>query len=161
MFLRLARTYNPQAHEEDARKHRHLQMITHSIGTGWSLLLAKEFQRRVNDGDVVLIMPARTIYASVFNTSGAEAEEAIQKMIEGRPGIPVQLFDRDEPALAGHAYLLPETDEKRCFWGLNTWTAVRGSVACVTIYFEDLSDLDWAISVWKSVRPREAMKIMN
>ena len=48
-----------------------------------------------------------------------------------------------------------------CYWGLNTWTAARGSVACVTIYFEELSDLDWAIGVWKSVRPREAMRIMN
>ncbi len=123
--------------------------------------MAKEFQRRVDDGDVILFMSARTIHASVFNTSGAAAEEAIGKMIEGRPGIPVQLFDRDEPALAGHAYLLPETDQGRCYWGLNTWTAARGSVACVTIYFEELNDLDWAIAVWKSVRPRDAMKIMN
>lgn len=136
-------------------------MVMQSIGAGWSLLVAREFERRVHDGDVVLFMPARTIYASVYNTSGAEAEESIQKMIEGCPGIPVQLFDRDEPALAGHAYLLPETNPERGYWGLNTWTAARGSVACVTIYFEELSDLDWAIGVWKSVRPREAMKIQN
>ena len=33
---------------------------------------------------------------------------AISRMIEGRPGTPVRAFDRAEPGLAGHAYLLPE-----------------------------------------------------
>ena len=48
-----------------------------------------------------------------------------------------------------------------CYWGLNTWTAAKGSVACVTIYFDSLDDLNWAITVWKSVRPREGKTILN
>ena len=133
-------------------------MIEHLIGTGWSILTEPEFCRWVEDGDVVLWMPARTIYASVYNTNNTDAEEAIQKMIEGRPGIPVQMFDRQEPGLSGHAYLLPEEDEKHGYWGLNTWTAARGSVACVTIYFEQLADLNWAISMWKRVRLRALIR---
>ena len=109
----------------------------------------------------MLFRPGRTIYASVFHTNNAEAEDAIEKMIEGRPGIPVQMFDRQEPGLAGHAYLLPEGDEERKYWGLNTWTAAKGSVACVTIYFDNLDDLNWAIGLWKSVRPREGKLDLN
>ena len=131
------------------------------LGTDWSILVDSDLTRQVDDGNVVLWRPGRTIHASVFNTNNADAEEAIEKMIEGRPGIPVQMFDREEPGLAGHAYLLPEGSRERTYWGLNTWTATKGSVACVTIYFDDLADLDWALRVWKSVRRKEGRGILN
>lgn len=138
-------------------------MLTrHLIGTDWSILVDSDFVRQVVGGDVALHTPGRTIHASVFNTNNIEAEDAIEKkMIEGRPGIPVQRFDREEPGIFGHAYLLPETNDEANYWGLNTWTAAKGAVACVTIYFNDLDDLNWAISVWKSVRPREGKMILN
>ena len=131
------------------------------IGTDWSILVESDFERKTDNGDVVLWSEGRTIHASVFNTNNADAEDAIERMIEGRPGIPVQMFDRDEPGLAGHAYLLPEGDRDHRYWGLNTWTAAKGSVACVTIYFDRFDHLNWAISVWKSVRPREGKQILN
>ena len=124
-------------------------------------MVDRDFTRRVDGGDVVLVKAGRTIYASVFTTNNVEAEEAIEKMIEGRPGIPVQMFDREEPGILGHAYLLPEGGKDNKYWGLNTWTAAKGSVACVTIYFETLDDLNWAISTWKTVRPREGKLNLN
>lgn len=137
-------------------------MLTrHVIGIDWSILVDPDFNRGIDDGDVVLWKPGRTIHASVFNTNNVEADDAIEKMIEGRPGIPVQMFDREEPGLAGHAYLLPEGDTEHRYWGLNTWTASKGAVACVTLYFDDINELNWAITVWKSVRPREGKVILN
>ena len=102
--------------------------VKHKIGNDWSIMADAAFTRNASDGDVMLHMPGRTIHCSVFNTNHADAEEAIRKMIEGRPGIPVQIFDRDEPGLSGHAYLLPEKIKGKKYWGLNTWTAARGSV---------------------------------
>ena len=134
-------------------------MIKHAIGADWSILVDEKFTRRVANGDVIFQMPCRTVHCSIFNTNNTAAEEAIQKMIEGRPGIPVQIFDREEPGLVGHAYLLPEGKKDTAYWGLNTWTAARGSVCCVTIYFHDLEDFNWAISVWKSVRPGRETKV--
>ena len=131
------------------------------IGTDWSILVDSDFERRIDGGDVVLWKRGRTVHASVYNTNNTEAEDAIERMLEGRPGIPVQSFDREEPGLAGHAYLLPEGDKEHRYWGLNTWTAAKGSVACVTIYFDHIDHLNWAISVWKSVRPREGKMILN
>ena len=131
------------------------------IGTDWSILIGPSFQRRTENGDVVLWAPGRTVHASVFNTNNTDAEDAIERMLEGRPGIPVQIFDREEPGLVGHAYLLPEGGKDHRYWGLNTWTAARGSVACVTLYFDHFDDLNWAISVWKSVRPREGKLPLN
>ena len=138
------------------------RLTKQQIGQEWSLLVDAEFSRQVMDGEVMFHQPGRTIYAAVFNTNNTAAEEAIEKMIEGRPGIPVQMFDREEVGVCGHAYLLPEGDKTNKYWGLNTWTAARGTVACVTIYFQDFNDLDWAIAVWKSVRPyRETVVAMN
>lgn len=122
------------------------------IANGWSIDLDDGFERRADGGDVMFWLPPRTVYASVFATADVEAEAAIAKMLEGRPGEPVRTFDRLEPGLAGHAYLLAEGERPRQYWGLNTWTAARGSVACVTFYFEDLDDLDWALRAWQSVR---------
>ncbi len=101
-------------------------MVKHSIGNDWSLVVDQAFIREALDGDLVLTMDRRKIYCSVFRTNNAEAEEAIQKMIEGRPGIPVQIFDREEPGIVGHAYLLPEGGKGQRYWGLNTWTAAQG-----------------------------------
>jgi hypothetical protein len=138
------------------------KQINHTIGNDWSIVTDDAFTRAIHGGDIILCAPRRTIYCSVFHTNNAEAEEAIQKMIEGRPGIPVQSFDRQEAGLAGHAYLLPEEGKGTRYWGLNTWTAARGSVCCVTIYFHDFEDFNWAISVWKSVRPaRERHGALN
>jgi hypothetical protein len=136
--------------------------VKHSIGNEWSIVVDAAFTRQASGGDIVLHMPGRTIYCSVFHTDNASAEDAIHRMIEGRPGIPVQIFDREEPGLAGHAYLLPEEGKGTLYWGLNTWTAARGSVCCVTIYFHNFEDFNWAIGVWKSARPgRESKSRLN
>jgi hypothetical protein len=138
---------------------RGAQLVKQQLGHDWSLLLDGSFARKAISGDIMFHQSSRTVYVSIFNTNNAAAEEAIERMIEGRPGIPVQMFDRDEAGIRGHAYLLPEGDKKNPYWGLNTWTASRGKLACVTIYFKDISDLDWAIGVWKSVRPFRELRL--
>ena len=125
------------------------------ITDDWTIELDDAFQRRAEGGDVMFWLPPRTVYATVFPSDDVEAEEAIAQLLEDRPGEPVRTFDRLEAGLAGHAYLLPEGQGRGQYWGLNTWTAARGSVACVTFYFEDLDDLDWALRAWQTVR-REA-----
>ena len=122
------------------------------ITNHWSMDLDADFFRRVDDGDLVLWKPGRTGYAAVYWTDVAAAEEAIARMIEGRPGVPRRTFNRNEPELAGHAYLLPEGDGPDRYWGLNTWTAARKSVACVTFYFRQVAELDWALRAWQSLR---------
>jgi hypothetical protein len=122
------------------------------ITSSWSIELDSDFFRRVDEGDLVLWKPGRTVYAAVYWTDVSAAEEAIARMLEGRPGVPRRTFDRAEPGICGHAYLLPEGEGPDRYWGLNTWTATRKSVACVTFYFHHPHDLPWALRAWESVR---------
>src|SRR4051812_42442323 len=126
-------------------------MPRQSITNEWSIELGNEFRRRAESGDLMFWDGARrTVYAAVFETGTAEADEAIGRMLEGRPGEAAKTYDRVEAGLAGHAYLLPEGRDGQQYWGLNTWTAAKGSVACVTFYFEDGDELSWALQAWKS-----------
>jgi hypothetical protein len=130
-------------------------MPRHEITSQWSVELEEGYLRKVDAGDVLLWRPEarRTVYAAVFNTGNTEAEEAIERMLEGRGGgEPARTYDRVEPGIVGHAYLLPEGQGRHEYWGLNTWTAARGSVACVTFYFDTLDDLRWALDAWMSVQ---------
>ena len=142
-------------------------MARYAITGDWAMELDEGFDRRASDGDVMFWQPEthRTVWAAVYATENVEAEEAIQHLLEGRPGEPHQTFDRVEAGLVGHAYLLPEEGGpgKRRYWGLNTWTAARGSVACVTFYFEDIRDLPWALRAWHSVScgPCEPKRYFN
>ena len=127
-------------------------MAAVTITSGWWIELDDAFERRTQGGDLVLWHGTRTVYASVFRGSNADADAAIAAMLEARKEAPVRTFERVEAGVTGHAYLLPEHDEERGdYWGLNTWTAGPESVACVTFYFQRLDDLDWAVAAWGSV----------
>jgi hypothetical protein len=124
-----------------------------AITNEWSIDVGDGFQRRAEGGDVVLWKPGRTVYLTVYGVGSAEAEEAIARLLEDRPGVLKQAFERAEPGLVGHAYLLPEGEgDAAAYWGLNTWTSSRESVACVTFYFDSLDDLAWALESWQSLQ---------
>jgi hypothetical protein len=127
----------------------------------WSIQLAPGFERRAQGGDLVLWDGSRTVYASVFETSNADAEAAIAALLKQRHESPAKTFDRVEPGLAGHAFLLPEHTGGGTYWGLNTWTAARGSVACVTFYFDRPDDLAWALSAWQSLHCGPCERYVN
>src|SRR3954469_3219481 len=95
----------------------------------WSIHLDAGFQRRAEGGDLVFWVDGRTVYASVYEAGSTEAEGAIARMLEERPGSPKQVFDRSEPGLVGHAYLMPEGEDDNAYWGLNSWTASGDLVA--------------------------------
>ncbi len=126
-------------------------MARTDINCGWSLELEDGFERRTEEGDVVLWKPGRTVYAAVFDADNAHADSAIARLLKEHPTGPKRTFDRLEPGLVGHAYLLPEGDGEGTYWGLNTWAASRGSVACVTFYFDELEHAEWALKAWETL----------
>jgi hypothetical protein len=135
-------------------------MTTRTIGHGWSVELPGEFHERVDEGQRVFWHHGRTVYATVYPTTGGEAEAALAAMVGERGEKPVRRYQRREPSgVKGEAWLMPEEDGE--YWGLNTWTEMAGSVACVTFYFETEADVGWALRAWESVAPAGAAVLQN
>jgi hypothetical protein len=131
------------------------RVVSVSVGDHWSIDLEPGFRRRRSEGagaDLVLWQGGRTVYTTLRQAGSAEAEEAIARMLDDRRQHVVRQFERIEPGLVGHAYLLPEQGGGKKYWGLNTWVTAHRSVLCITFYFPDLSDLPWALGAWNSVR---------
>lgn len=122
------------------------------IAQHWSLELDDEFRRQTVGEELVLWDGGRTVYASVCEADPAEAEQAIARMLAERGVAAERTYDRSEPGLVAHAHLVREGTTDKPYWGLNTWTASRGWIACVTLYFPTLDDLDWALAAWRTVR---------
>ena len=131
-------------------------MPTLPIADHWHIDLDAGFHRRSEGGDVVLWKGGRTVYTTLRQAGSAEAEEAIARMLDDRRQHVVQQFERIEPGLVGHAYLLPERNGGKKYWGLNTWLTAHRSVLCITFYFPDLADLPWALAAWQSVKAGES-----
>jgi hypothetical protein len=127
------------------------------LGDHWHIDLDPGFRRRSEGGgDLVLWKGGRTVYPTLRQAASADAEEAIARMLDDRRQHVVRRFDRIEPGLVGHAYLLPETNGGQKYWGLNTWLTAHRSVLCITFYFPDLADLPWALAAWQSVKAGES-----
>jgi hypothetical protein len=147
---------NPAAHPESADAPRPDVIPVH-LGAHWHIDLDPGFRRRSDGGgDLVLWKGGRTVYTTLRQAGSAEAEEAIARMLDDRRQHVVRQFERIEPGLVGHAYLLPETSSAKKYWGLNTWLAAHRSVLCITFYFPDLADLPWALAAWQSVKSGES-----
>jgi hypothetical protein len=122
------------------------------ITNDWTIELGDEYQRAPEHGDIVFRSGDCSVYASVYQAPSAEAESAIAQMLEDRKIKPTRVFERSDPDVHGCAYLLPEGEGQETYWGLNTWAASGSSLVCVTFYFTDLDEVEWAVKAWRSLQ---------
>src|SRR5881628_3867215 len=130
-------------------------MARHMIGSSWSLDLPDAFQRRLQDHQVQFYTPGRTVYAVAYPTRADTAEGALADFLQDHQVKPLETYSRREAGLVAEAFLLQEThpDTERAYLSLITWTATESSVACVTFYFEEEGELEWALNAWRSIGP--------
>ncbi len=129
-----------------------IEVIEPYISEDWTFAVDADFQCRFENGSLVYWRPGHTVYIDVFDTELGEEVTAIEAMLADRVREPQETFDIDEDDLVSHAYLLPEDDAGRTYWGLNTLTASRGSLLAVSFYFDDEKDKEWALNMWKTIQ---------
>jgi hypothetical protein len=122
------------------------------ITNDWTIELSEGFTRSPEHGDIVFRNGECSVYASIYQAPSAEAENAISLMLQEREAKPERVFERNELGVKGRAYLLPEGEGTESYWGLNTWTTNGASLACVTFYFTDADDAEWAVKAWRSLQ---------
>ena len=119
----------------------------------WSITLPGKFNRRVEDGDLVIWRPSFTIWVSALNNDKNESKEV--RLARLREGMSSDAFDVED--VSGEnvlllRYRLNEKSEDRrvaAFYGFIV--GVKGHIQ-LGIYFDDEGDVEQAKQIWLSVK---------
>jgi len=125
---------------------------SYKMTNDWSVYLPGNFNRRIEDGSLVIWRPGLTIWTSIWNNDKKEPpakrrDRVIQDASKDRFN---EEYD-DKDSLFYSYRLNEESDDKRvaayyCFaFGEN------GHVQ-MAIYFDNEDDLKWARMIWKSLK---------
>ena len=87
---------------------------SHRLTDEWSVVLPEEFNRRVEDGDLVLWRPALTFWIAIWGHDGGESpEQCLESILETASDLrSEQQIERTEK-LIRLTYELPEEDASR------------------------------------------------
>lgn len=120
----------------------------------WSLRINTCFERRIEDDQLVLWAPGRTIWLSVWDPKKGESPDQRLAWIrkEANPD-PIERFEPQHPTLKRFAYVLLESDDQKAArWALYAATvAPHGGHLWMAIYVDRKEDLGWACRTWDSV----------
>jgi type II secretory pathway pseudopilin PulG len=123
----------------------------------WSIILPDKFNRRIEDGDLVIWRPGFTIWVSALNNDKNESKEDRRARL--REDVSPDAFDVEdvsEEAVLRLRYRLNEESEDRrvaAFYGFVV--GVNGHIQ-LGIYFDDEGDLEKAKQIWLSVKEAAA-----
>ena len=113
----------------------------------WSVFLPEKFNRRVEDGSLVLWRPGITIYVNAWNNDRDESIDARRSKIKSEISPKAfELQEEQEGAIAFFSYRLIE-DGVNALYGFVFSDARHLQVA---IYFDDETDIDLARSIFVS-----------
>jgi type II secretory pathway pseudopilin PulG len=123
----------------------------------WSITLPGRFNRRIEDGDLVIWRPGFTIWVSALNNDKNESKE--DRLARLRKDVSPDAFDVEDVSEEGVLrlrYRLNETSEDRrvaAFYGFVV--GVNGHIQ-LGIYFDDEGDVEKAKQIWLSVKEAAA-----
>jgi len=118
----------------------------------WSVYLPGKFNRRIEDGSLVLWRPSFTIWTNIWNN---DKNETVNKRRENV--INSASKDKYDEEFVGedslfYSYRLKENEgDKRVSAFYCFAFGVNGHVQ-MAIYFDDENDLKWAKQIWKSLK---------
>jgi hypothetical protein len=123
---------------------------------GWSLVIpgdmAEEWEENGETWSAWL--GGRTIWFTSWSVS-AENDESLsaREILDSRPWPEDgQIIEHEDGPVVGRAVFMPYEEEGETLWNLKGYSAIEGTFALCNIYFQDETDLEWALQVWKSMR---------
>ena len=117
----------------------------------WSFQIEDGFKRRMEDGNLGLWKPGRTIWMACYSPN-EPAQTTLEWIKQEAPPNPSKTFEYDEGDLLRFGYLLPNADGERRAWELTAFTIAPGDYILTSFYFDEMNMLDWALGCWKTVR---------
>jgi hypothetical protein len=119
----------------------------------WSVTLPEKFNRRFEDGSLVIWRPGFTIWAIVWNNNHIESKEARLATLQretGKRAFDVQVV-REKELLRFASRVNENAEDKRmaAFYGFAVGS--DGHVQ-LGIYFDNENDVELAKKIWQSLR---------
>jgi len=135
----------------------HFPVVTgrHQLTAEWSIDLPGEFNRRIDDGDLVFWRPGITAFVAIWNNDNAESIGARLAWLRG--DMNPEAFDIVQEDLVDaqrFAYRLredSEDSEENSMPALYAFTVVEDSHLQLAVYFDDEHDVEVALRLWRSV----------
>jgi hypothetical protein len=124
---------------------------------GWSITLPEKFNRRVEEGNLVLWRPGITLWIAVWGNDHGESRE--ERLAQLRDSIPPDAFHLEgllEDDILRLGYRLDEASDDNqaaAFYGFAV--GFNGHVQ-IAVYFDQEGDLDLAKGIWQSLREHRA-----
>lgn len=123
----------------------------------WSITLPKKFNRRFEEGNLVIWRPGITLWIAVWgNDHGESREERLRQL---RDSISADAFNVEE--LPGDdvlrlCYRLDEAAEDNRASAFYGFAVGFDGYVQMAVYFDQESELDLAKEIWRSLRERRA-----
>ncbi|MFC4475944.1 DUF2185 domain-containing protein [Flavobacterium chungangensis] len=132
-------------------------MITNRLTKEWSIEINNLFERTIEkDGTLYYTTGDKSIRLSIWNSDlNREALfEEYKKDVENRDQTKsktLQKFDFSDSEVFRIGYLIEETDKNKTYNLIIGFSIVDQEVIQTAFYFDEKSDLNWAISTWKNI----------
>ena len=129
-----------------------------SVTSEWSIELDGSFRSRAVDGSLQMVSPGppiRTVWIDVWGPPAHRSPEEVLKEILHDVNPAPKLRFREAGADADelrYASWYAEMDGEREKWALYTYTVRAGSYVQAVLLTDSPTDLDWALSTWRSLR---------
>ena len=119
----------------------------------WSVELPDKFNRRVEDGDLVLWRPGMTIFIAIWNNDRSEsvAERSAWLRADTAPGA-YDVVEEDLGTWRRFAYRLREESDDNRVPALYAFSIVEDSHVQLAVYFDEEHDASIALSLWRSLQ---------
>jgi hypothetical protein len=118
----------------------------------WTLALPGKFNRRIEDGQMVIWRPGFTIWITVWGNDAGKTPQQLCDYVRSDPN-PASFDGKtiDHRAIVWHSYRLRETAEQGRAAGLYAFAFAAEGQVNASFYFDSESDVEVAKQIWLSL----------
>lgn len=137
-------------------------ITTQTLTEDWTIEINNLFERKIEeDGTLYYTTGDKSIRLIIWNLENSKEElyEEHKQDLENRDQTISKTLDKFEfsdAEISRIGYLIEEKDQYKVYSVLFGFTIIDKEVIQAAFYFDEKTDLDWAIDTWKNIKLRRA-----
>ena len=136
-------------------------ITTQTLTEDWTIEINNLFERKIEeDGTLYYTTGDKSIRLIIWNLENSKEElyEEHKQDLENRDQTISKTLDKFEfsdAEISRIGYLIEEKDQYKVYSVLFGFTIIDKEVIQAAFYFDEKTDLDWAINTWKNIKLKE------